>query len=72
MPDPPRAVAPQILLEEAQHEDYLVKQLMDFRAGIRTNDPEGVMRTIAAQLSDKDVSDLATYIAAQDRPERTP
>ena len=24
MPDPPRAVAPQILLEEAQHEDYVL------------------------------------------------
>jgi cytochrome c553 len=67
--DPAMLLAPWL---EAQHEDYLVKQLMDFRAGNRTNDPEGVMRTIAAQLSDKDVSDLAAYIAAQDRPERTP
>jgi cytochrome c553 len=57
---------------EAQHEDYLIKQLTDFREGNRTNDPEGAMRSIAAQLSDKDVSDLAAYIAAQDRPERTP
>jgi len=57
---------------EAQHEDYLVKQLSDFREGKRTNDPEGVMQAIAAQLSDKDISDLAAFIAAQERPERTP
>lgn len=67
--DPAMPLAPWL---EAQHEDYLIKQLTDFREGNRTNDPEGVMQAIAARLSDKDVSDLAAYIAAQERPERTP
>lgn len=67
--DPAMPLAPWL---EAQHEDYLIKQLSDFREGNRTNDPEGVMRAIASQLSDKDISDLAAYIAAQERPERTP
>lgn len=67
--DPDLPLAPWL---EAQHPDYLAKQLTDFKAGNRTNDPEGVMQAIAAQLSDKDVSELAAYIAAQERPERTP
>ncbi len=67
--DPGMPLAPWL---EAQHADYLIKQLTDFREGNRTNDPEGVMQAIAAQLSDEDISDLAAFIAAQERPERTP
>lgn len=57
---------------EAQHADYLAKQLTDFKNGDRTNDPDGVMRAVAAQLSTGDIAALSIFIAAQERPERTP
>ncbi|MBO6511429.1 MAG: cytochrome C, partial [Roseibium sp.] len=57
---------------EAQHADYIAKQLYDFRDGKRTNDPDGLMQSIARQLTDEDIQDLAVFIAAQERPERTP
>lgn len=57
---------------EAQHEEYLEKQLTEFKQGDRTNDPDGVMQAIAARLSEKEIADLASYIAAQPRPERSP
>lgn len=56
---------------EAQHADYLAKQLTDFQTGTRENDPGGVMRAVAAQLSADEIAALSAYIAAQDRPERT-
>ena len=45
-----------------QHEDYLIKQLMDFRSGNRENVQ---MSPMAANLSDEDIHDLAAYCASQ-------
>ena len=45
-----------------QHHDYVVKQLGDFKAGRRTNDA-GNMTSVARNLSDQDIQDLAQYIA---------
>lgn len=67
--DPALPLAPWL---EAQHADYIAKQLYDFRDGKRTNDPDGLMQSIARQLTDEDIQDLAVFIAAQERPERTP
>lgn len=44
-----------------QKEQYLVKQLKDFRAKIR-KDP--VMSGMAASLSDQDIENLAAYYAS--------
>ena len=49
---------------EAQHADYVVKQLMDFRSGDRANDPGGVMAGVAAKLSDADIRAVGGYLAA--------
>nr|WP_319386439.1 cytochrome C [uncultured Roseibium sp.] len=57
---------------EAQHADYIAKQLTDFQTGERTNDPDGIMRAVAAQLSGDDIAALSVFIAAQERPERVP
>lgn len=57
---------------EAQHADYISKQLTDFQTGERTNDPDGIMRAVAAQLSGADIAALSVFIAAQERPERAP
>jgi cytochrome c553 len=46
-----------------QHGDYTIAQLQYFRSGERGNDPNAMMRTIAARLSDKDMAALAEYIA---------
>jgi len=45
-----------------QHYDYIVKQLMDFKARRRTNDA-GNMTSVSSTLSDDDIRNLAQYIA---------
>ena len=52
---------------EAQHADYVVKQLTDFRSGGRANDPGGVMAGVAAKLSDADIRAVGGYLAAAPR-----
>ena len=47
---------------QGQHYDYLVKQLREFRDGLRTNDG-GVMQGIAQSMSDADIDDLANFFA---------
>lgn len=46
-----------------QHPEYIVTQLQQFRDGVRENDPEGMMRTIAAKMTDKQMSAVADYAA---------
>ena len=45
-----------------QHYDYTVKQLLAFKARQRTNDA-GSMTSVANTLSDKDIENLAHYLA---------
>jgi cytochrome c553 len=45
-----------------QHYDYTVKQLKAFKARTRTNDA-GNMTSVANTLSDKDIDNLAHYLA---------
>ena len=42
--------------------DYLKAQLEMFRSGERNNDLNGMMRKVAAKLTDKDIDALAKYI----------
>lgn len=46
-----------------QHADYTVAQLKAFRAGERANDGAAMMRTVAAKLTDTEMSALAEYLA---------
>lgn len=46
-----------------QFPDYTAAQLKAFRQGERANDPEGMMRAIAARLSDADIKAVAEYVA---------
>lgn len=41
---------------------YVEKALKDFRAGTRTTDPNGMMRNIAANMSDADIAATAQYV----------
>ncbi len=45
-----------------QHSDYIIKQLNDFKRGIRRNDTERVMRDIAERLSEDDIKAIASYM----------
>jgi cytochrome c553 len=46
-----------------QHADYTVAQLKAFRAGERANDGAAMMRTVAAKLTDNEMTALAEYLA---------
>lgn len=46
-----------------QHAEYTSAQLKAFRAGERKNDPNSMMRTVAAKLSDREMAAVAEYMA---------
>lgn len=46
-----------------QYADYTLAQLQAFRAGERATDPNQMMRTVAAKLSDREMKAVAEYIA---------
>jgi len=58
---------PDAPLLKAQHAAYLAKQLGDWRSGERRNDSSQIMPAVAAKLSDRDISALATFLASQPR-----
>ncbi len=45
-----------------QHAAYVAKALNDFRAGTRANDPNNMMRDVAARLTDKEITAVAQYV----------
>jgi len=47
-----------------QQAAYLEAQLHAWRNGERSGDPDGMMAAIAKRLSDKDITTLASYLAA--------
>lgn len=46
-----------------QHADYVTKMLKEFRSGKRHNDPTKMMRNIAVNFSDSEITDLSNYIS---------
>lgn len=56
------SVAPNFPKIAGQHEDYIIKQLHDYREGRRVN---AVMSPMAMPLSDQDILDLAAYYSSQ-------
>ncbi|MDR2878186.1 MAG: cytochrome c4 [Chromatiales bacterium] len=48
-----------------QHKEYIIKELTDFRAGTRANDPAGMMKDIAKKLTEKEITAVAEYLSAQ-------
>lgn len=47
-----------------QHVEYTTAQLKAFRSGERANDPNNMMRSVAAKLSDGEIDALARYVNA--------
>lgn len=46
-----------------QHKAYISKQLMDFRADIRSNSPGAIMNRIAKSLTDTEIDAIADYVS---------
>jgi cytochrome c553 len=46
-----------------QTKAYVVKQLKDFKAGKRKNDPAGMMAMVAKGLSDKEIEAVSDYVS---------
>jgi cytochrome c553 len=47
-----------------QHASYIEVQLKNWKQGKRTNDPNGLMTSVAAQLSDQDIKAVAAYLSS--------
>lgn len=45
-----------------QHADYVKQTLSWFRTGTRANDPNGMMRGVAARMTDNEIAAVAQYI----------
>ncbi|QIK36921.1 cytochrome c4 [Caldichromatium japonicum] len=45
-----------------QHADYVKQTLHYFRSGERANDPNGMMRGVAARMTDQEIAAVAQYI----------
>jgi cytochrome c553 len=58
-----RGAAPIFPVIGQQKYTYLVAQLNSWRDGSRANDPYGMMRKMAANLTDADIANVATYLA---------
>ena len=56
----PAAVYPAL---DGQHAAYIQQQLLAYRSGARDNDPDAVMRSIAARLSDVELKAVSIYIS---------
>jgi len=46
-----------------QYAEYLEQQLQAFKSGSRANDPNDMMRGVAARLSEREIKALAQYAA---------
>jgi cytochrome c553 len=46
-----------------QFPEYVEAQLKAFRAGIRANDPNGMMRGVAVRMSDREIQAVSEYVA---------
>ncbi len=47
----------------AQHADYLIKSLSDFKSGARSNNSENMMHMIARKMSDAEIKAVSYYIS---------
>jgi cytochrome c553 len=47
---------------QGQHATYVANQLRAYRAGTRQTDPNQMMRSVAALLSDEEIDAVASYV----------
>jgi cytochrome c553 len=48
-----------------QHKDYLLRELVNFRKGDRSNSPDGIINGMTKSLTDAELEALAEYISGQ-------
>ena len=58
------SLAPNFPKLAGQHENYLIKQLKEFKSGVR-KDSTGMMPGMVAGLSEQDMADISAYFASQ-------
>ena len=46
-----------------QHPEYVVEQLKRFKNGTRSNDPNGIMRDIAKQMTEEEIQAVSNYVS---------
>ena len=46
-----------------QHAEYTLEQLKNFRAGVRQNDGNSMMRAVVERLTDRELEALASYVS---------
>jgi cytochrome c553 len=47
----------------AQHADYLIQALTDFKSGARSNNPENMMHMVAKKMTDEEIKAVGYYIS---------
>lgn len=47
-----------------QHAPYTVSQLQGWKTGARSNDPQGLMKSVAEKLTDEEIQAVAEYLAS--------
>jgi cytochrome c553 len=47
----------------SQHATYLIKSLNDFKAGLRSKDPENVMHMISQNMSEQEIEAVSYYLS---------
>lgn len=52
-----------------QHAAYTVSQFQNWKSGARSNDPQGLMKTVAEKLTDEEIKAVAEYLATIPTPE---
>jgi cytochrome c553 len=45
-----------------QHTTYAALQLRAYKSGVRATDPNGMMRTVAAKLTEEEIDAVASYL----------
>lgn len=48
---------------QAQHADYLIKTLTDFKNGVRSTNPENMMRMIAQKMTDEQIKAVSYHLS---------
>lgn len=55
-------IAPSFPALAGQNAMYTNKQLTDWRSGMRTNDPQGLMKAVAQKMSPDEIAAVSTYL----------
>lgn len=55
-------IAPSFPALAGQNATYIIKQLTDWRVGVRANDPQGLMKAVAEKMSPDEIASVSAYL----------